>query len=434
MNRTGVPRVVYCASEDAFYKKLAKQQSDFILESRAIPAKSSPQKFAQNRKAAVLIVRIKNEFDFKHQEWLARNDASVPIIVISQNGTAQTAVHALQYGVFDYFCINQDLKIILKRITEAIAFSNCQTIKRKLEEPDLLIGNDSRILEINELARTHARNHDPVLLYGEAGTGKHHLAYGMYRMTHKDFTPFVHYDCRMLQHISRYDRVSVTDLIRKRLQKLNQKLNRGVLYLSHVEQLNGDQQKEVFRQWKHSPVKLIASYQEQIGARPLESAESSFPTMKIPSLRHRLDDIPIMAEHFIRQTARQRKIRQKSLTTEVVQLMRDYPWPGNVQELSNIVDRMMAIEPSSILSPTCWRVSLGSSSTLRTVHPNQLSALIEEVLKKNRQWEEGGLYKNFMEQMERMLIDLVMPKVDYNQGLAARILGISRTTLREKIR
>lgn len=429
------PRVLYCSSEDGFYKKLSQQRGEYLLESRAIPYKTSPQKLAESRNAAALLVRIKNEFDLKLQEWLSRNDASVPIIVLCQNGTIQTAVHALQYGVFDYFCLSQDIKLISRRIEEAIAWKASPLLKRKQEEPEqLLLGSNARIREINDQAKELARDRHPLVLYGEAGSGKQHLAYGMYRIANRDLTPFVHYDSRLLQHVSKYDHVSLEDLIRKRLKKLSSRAVKGVLYLSHVEQLNSDQQKELFGNWPSSSVRLIAAYQEPSGLQSSIRSESSLGTVKIPPLRQHTEDIPMMAEHFIRKTAQARKIRQKSLSLEVVQLMSEYPWPGNVQELSNVVERMMTLEPSTVLSAASWRVSQGSTASLRLDNRNHLSLLIEEVLKENPQWEDGRLYDNFMDRMEKMLIELVMPRVDNNRAVAAKILGISRNTLREKLR
>jgi DNA-binding NtrC family response regulator len=435
MDRATLPRVLYCSPEDGFYKRLSQQRGEFVLESRAIPFRGSPQKLAQSRKATVLLVRIKNEFDLKYQEWLSRNDASVPIIVLCQNGTVQTAVHALQYGVFDYFCMNQDMKLIIKRIEDAIDWKSCPVFRRKSEEPEqLLLGNNARIREINEQAQDLARERHPLVLYGETGSGKQHLAYGMYRISNRDFTPFVHYDCRLLQHVSRYDRISLNELIRTRLKKLSSKALKGVLYLSHLEQLNGDQQKEVFGNWPSSTVRLIAAYQEVGGPHTAVRGETSLASVKIPSLRQHTEDIPMMAEHFMRKTAHARKMRQKSLSLEVVQLMQEYPWPGNVQELSNVVERMMTLEPSTILSATSWRISQGSSASLRLDNRNHLSMLIEEVLKDNPQWENGDLHENFMDRMEKMLIELVMPRVDNNRAAASKILGISRNTLRAKLR
>lgn len=435
MSRATLPRVLYCAPEDGFYKKLLQQRGEFALESRAIPYKSSPQKLAQSRKATVLLVRIKNEFDLKCQEWLSRNDASVPIIVLCQNGTVQTAVHALQYGVFDYFCLSQDMKLIIKRIEDAIDWKSCPVFKRKWEEPEqLLLGNNARIREINEQAQGLARERNPLVLYGETGSGKQHLAYGMYRISNRDLTPFVHYDCRLLQHVSKYDRISFNELIRTRLKKLSSKAPKGVLYLSHVEQLNADQQKELIGNWASPNVRLIASYQELGGLQGAVRGDSSLASVKIPSLRQHTEDIPMMAEHFMRKTAHARKIRQKSLSLDVVRLMQEYPWPGNVQELANMVERMMTLEPSSVLSTASWRVSQGSSASLRLDNRNHLAMLIEEVLKDNPQWENGDLHQNFMDRMEKMLIELVMPRVDNNRAAAAKILGISRNTLREKLR
>ena len=425
--RAGLPRVLYCAPEDAFSKKLGAQQDDFELECRPISLRSSPQQIARSHSAEVLLLKIKKEFDLKQQEWLSHNDASVPILVLCQNGTVTTAVHALQYGVFDYFCMSQDLKVVVKRVNDAIARKSIPLIKKKADTPEqLLLGNNVRIREINAQAQELARVREPLLLSGEVGTGKQHLAYGLYRISHPDLTPFVHYDCRLLQHVARYDRVSLNHLIRTRLQKLSRRAL-GVLYLSHVEQLNTDQQKELFGNWQSTSVRLIASHQSASGAHLAGGSHAVAASVDIPSLRQHREDIPMMADHFIRRTAKWRRIRQKSLSLEVVQLMQEYPWPGNVQELSNAIERMMILEPSPVLSACSWRAAQGSIASLRPDQRNHLTTLIEEVLQSSPQWQDGSLYENFMERMEKMLIQLVMPRVDYNQADAAKILASHAT-------
>jgi hypothetical protein len=87
MNRKSLPRVLYCGTEDSIFRKLSKYAEDYILEAKTPSFSGSPQKFARSRKASVLILRIKHEFDLKHQEWLSRSDRSIPIIVLCQNGT-----------------------------------------------------------------------------------------------------------------------------------------------------------------------------------------------------------------------------------------------------------------------------------------------------------------------------------------------------------
>src|SRR5262245_1327179 len=124
------PRVVYCGTEDGLFKRLSKHSGDFVLESKNIHLQGSPQKLAQSKKASALLLRIRKEFDLKHQEWLSRSDHSVPVIVLGQDSSLQTAIHALQYGVFDYFTSNQNPELIAARIQDAITWRSLKTLRR----------------------------------------------------------------------------------------------------------------------------------------------------------------------------------------------------------------------------------------------------------------------------------------------------------------
>jgi DNA-binding NtrC family response regulator len=434
MNQKNVHRVVYCGPEDSFYKKLSHHSDGFLLEAKAQNFSGSPQKFAKARKASVLILKIKNEFDLKHQEWLSRHDGSVPIIVISQDGSIETAIHVLQYGVFDYFSVGQNISRIAKRIHEAVQWMNARPAKRPGPvRAELLLGKNARIIEINRQVRALVQEDKPVVICGETGTGKEHLAYGMYRLSCSKDSPFLNYDCRLLQQISRYDGIPVPGLIGIGLQEATKRHDEGILFLSHVEQLNLDQQTEILDRGQHSSIRVIVSYQEPT---PLfeEGVSNAAATLRIPALREHSEDVHIIAEHFMQRSARSMKIPVKSISTEILRIMQEYPWPGNIQELSNVIERMMLIEPSGILTPDSWRICQGFNVPLNLDRANQFSNLIDDVLKECEvRWKKGSLYEEFMEQMKQMLIELVMPKVNHNQATAARVLGISRNTLREKI-
>src|SRR5204862_1857551 len=112
-------------------------------------------------------------------------------------------------------------------------------------------------------------------------------------------------------NISRYDGQPVPDLIRHRLKNLSRKSKRGVLFLSHLELLNAEQQDQMLSGWQQGALRLIAASLDQPVSNRWSAASVS--TLNIPALRQRQEDIPLLAEHFIRKVARERRIRQKSL-------------------------------------------------------------------------------------------------------------------------
>ncbi|HSP06783.1 MAG TPA: sigma 54-interacting transcriptional regulator, partial [Acidobacteriota bacterium] len=318
-----------------------------------------------------------------------------------------------------------------QRIRDAIAWKTTRPWKRPMAHSSgLLHGINPEIRRINEEARTLARESSkPVILCGEAGTGKEHLAHGMYRISPARGLPFIRYDCRLIQQISRYDGIPVSKFVLTGLQELKKRHHGGVLFLQHLDLLQKDQQRDILEAGGGSAIRLIASCQSSTGT------EDIVPSLRLPALRQHPEDIPALAEHFILETAQVRKLRCKSLSQDIIGFMQEYAWPGNIQELSNVIERMMLFEPSGVLSSDSWRASHGYGFRWTLEGASHFSTLIEEVLKNSEaEWEEGALYDQFMERMKKLLADLVLSRVDYNQAMAAKVLGISRNTLREILR
>jgi two-component system, NtrC family, nitrogen regulation response regulator NtrX len=433
---SSTPRVIYCGIEDSLFKKLSRYATDFVLEARKINFRVPPQKVAQSRKASVLILKLKNEIDIRAQEWLSRSNASVPVIVLMQNGTVETAIHSLQYGIFDYFCASQDVEAIAKKIREAIAWKNTKAVKRPMtSDYQLLLGKNPDILRVNEQAQRLATDSRPVMFLGEPGTGKEFLANGIHRISMRKSEPFIRYDCRVLKQLTQYGNLSLPELIRMRLQSSASKSEAAVLFLAHMEQLPSDQQLEILDRFNKSKIRLMASFQESRAPFFTEEADSNHSTLKIPPLRQRKEDIPLLAEYFVKQITQQRGIRTKGFTEEVLMLLQEYAWPGNIQELANLIERMIILEPSHLITAATWRICQGYGTRMNLDATNQFAKLLEEVLKSQEgEWKEGEVYNSFIERMEKLLIDLVLPKVDNNQAIAANILGISRNTLRSRRR
>ncbi len=306
--------------------------------------------------------------------------------------------------------------------------------RRHLEGLDhILLGNDPAIASINQQAIALACDRKPLLIVGEPGTGKEHLAFGICRQS-GDKSAFVRYDCRILVEMSKYDGQPIPQLILSRIQQIKKTSESAYLFLTHSERLQPDQLYNLLERTSGS-VRLIASCEASKAPQLDEKASRAIPLIKIPSLRERKDDIPLIAEFFVRRVAQKRKLRSKAISDDTLLLMQEYPWPGNIQELSNIIERMMLLEPSDVLRAGTWHLAHGYNVSLNLDGYNQFSVLLEDMLKNaESHWRKGKLYVDFVEKMEKMLIDLVLPQVDNNQAIAAKILGISRNTLRERLK
>ncbi len=427
---SSTPRVLYCGTEDSLYKKLVRLLDDFVLEARKILFQGTPQGLAHSRNADVLILKTNGDLDSKTKEWLSKNDSSVPVIILCRNGNIDTAIQSFQYGIYDYFC-TRDMEMMAQQIREAMVWKNTRAVKRpSASDFQFLLGKTPDIVQVNEKAKYLAGEHTPVILVGEPGTGKEHLARAIHKTSGQKSEAFLRCDCRLLQQTTLNGGFPLPELIRLRIH--GSEKNRGsLMFLDHIEDVSTEQRNEILDTAGKSSARVIASYQENRLDFFEEAASHRISTLRIPPLRQRKEDIPLIADYFLRKAVHARQTRTKGLTDEVILLLQEYPWPGNIQELAGLMDRMVLLEPSHLITAATWRTCQGHSSKMHLDSNNQFAALLESVLKGSEQeWKNGTVYNGFVNCMEKLLIDLVLPRVDNNQAVAARILGISRNTLR----
>src|SRR5262245_3239400 len=133
MTQTAAPRVLYCGTEDGFFKKLSRHADGYQLDARLFPLNGTPRKVARLKKAVALILKVKDDLEPRQLEWLSHSDGSIPIIVLCQNGTLKTAVRILQYRIFDYFSTTQSPVVIANRIREAVTETEARSFKKPQE-------------------------------------------------------------------------------------------------------------------------------------------------------------------------------------------------------------------------------------------------------------------------------------------------------------
>jgi DNA-binding NtrC family response regulator len=373
----------------------------------------------------------------------------VAVIIITGFGQIQSAVEAMKSGAADYlekpFEHLEKLKLAVTRALEEVRAKRevrrLHGLQEKQYRVDQLIGDSDSTRGLRELIGKLARSEaQTILVHGESGTGKELVACGLhYESARRDF-PFMEVNCAAItetlfeSELFGHEKGAFTDA-KSAKKGLMEIADRGTLLLDEVSEMSLNMQAKFLRCLQERVVRRVGGTRDirvdvRIVAatnRPLETRvkegqfrEDLFYRLNvipiyIPPLRERRDDIMPLARHFLREAALRSHKAIQGFTPEAERLMLAYAWPGNVRELRNLIERL---------------VILGTSEHIEPSHlPVQFTGQQDVV----PQRESSSQEFRTLAQVERAYINQVMQRVEANKSKAAKILGISRQTLRKKL-
>lgn len=374
-----------------------------------------------------------------------KKDLNLPVIVITAFATAETAVEAMKAGAYDYvvkpFKLSE-LKLIVRRALEhrAAVVENYQLkeiLKQKFDFSNI-IGNSTPMQAVFERLRKVADSDATVLIYGESGTGKELVAKALYMNSHRHDRPFVSINCGALpetlleSELFGYLKGSFTGANTDKVG-LFQAADGGTIFLDEIGLTSPALQMRLLRVLQEREIRRIGDTRDikvdvrVIAATNEDLAEKvkrgefredlyyrlSVIPVKIPPLRERKSDIPLLIEHFVAQSSARigKTFRpdKKYLDTLI-----NYDWPGNVRELENIIERCIALAEGDVLRAD------DLPDTILHYEPDPNLSTSREL-------------KAVVEESERRHIERVIRETDGNKKLAARILGIDLATLYRKM-
>ncbi len=366
----------------------------------------------------------------------------LPVIIISAQNTIMTAIQAAEAEAFDYLPKPFDLPDLMKRSSKAL--------EQKRRAPKVVIaprdaGNDlplvGRTPAMQSLYRLVARvmNTDlAVLITGESGTGKSLIARAIHDFSDRRTLPFVVAQAADLQPI---DGPST----------LLAKARGGSVVFDEIADYDEDSQARVVRMLDllgDNAPRIMATSQSDLSAR-MDGGQFrrdlfyrlSGITLHVPSLRERVDDIPLLAEHFLAKGDRELGTTRR-LSSNATELIRVYSWPGNVRQLENTIRRLLVTASESEISRAEVELVLGNQPTPEPrgglEGGEKLSASVARHLKRYFDLHGGqlpapGVYQRILREVELPLIEIALDATAGNQAKCADLLGINRNTLRKKI-
>ena len=398
------------------------------------------------------------------------------VVVMSAQSTLMTAVKATQRGAFEYLPKPFDLRELLAVVGRALAAppppaeAPPGSAERDAEERQLpLIGRSVAMQEIYRSIARLTTTDLTVMITGESGTGKELVARALHDYGRRRAGPFVAINMAAIprelieSELFGHERGAFTGAL-NRAQGRFEQANGGTLFLDEIGDMPPEAQTRLLRvlqegeftlvggrQAVKANVRIVAATHRDLrqAIRAGQFREDLFYRLnvvpiRLPPLRERAEDIPVLARHFL-DKARDAGLPAKSLDTDALDLLRRHRWPGNVRELENLMRRLAALYPQEGLSAEVVTAELaeatGADDAGPDVPPGQegLAQAVERHIRQYLAAARDGLpmrdvYDQVIAEVERPLIAMTLSATRGNQIKAAAMLGLNRNTLRKKIR
>jgi two-component system response regulator PilR (NtrC family) len=346
-------------------------------------------------------------------------DAEIPVIMITAYGSIQQAIEALKTGALDYvvkpFDV-EELKILVARGLEKRRLKEENILlKRDLKDKysfEKMIGKSRTMQEIYNLIEKVAVTDSTVLVTGESGTGKEMAARAIHGLSARREGPFVSINCAALpenlleSELFGHAKGSFTGAVSEK-RGMFEVAGNGTLFLDEVGEMSPWTQVKFLRALQDRvirrvggtseipvDVRIVAATNQNLKKRIQEGKfrddlfyRLNVISFEMPPLRKRIEDVPLLVNHFLQKYCLKLEKTQKRLTPEVIGLLEAYPWPGNIRELENVIERIVAIEDRETITAGCLPREILSpqarEETRFLFQPGfNLTAYIDELTKK----------------------------------------------------
>jgi len=363
------------------------------------------------------------------------------IIMMTAFGSIETAIRAIKEGAYDYVSKPfklEEIKLTIQRaleqrrlVEENLYYRQELITKYKL---DNIVGRSPQMLQVYKTIARVAESRSTVLITGESGTGKELVARAIHFNSPRASGPFVAVDCSSLaetlleSELFGHVRGAFTGAVTAK-KGLFEEADRGTCFLDEIGDISLSMQAKLLRVLQEHEVKRVGGTETiKVDVRVVaatnkdlekEVAEKRFRedlfyrlnvvSLHLPALRERSEDIPLLADHFLRKYASENKKPVCRISPEAMDLLVRYHWPGNVRELENIIERAATLSNHNLILPEDLprRLQMAPSPVILSGFPSRIP----------------------LSELEKLYIEKVLEETGGNKKKAAEILGINRRTL-----
>ena len=377
---------------------------------------------------------------------LKKEGNEAQVIMISGHGTLETAVDAVKKGAYDFISKPPDLNRLLITVRNALDKQNLVTetkiLKRKVGKTREIIGDSPAIIKIKETIERVAPTEARVLITGENGTGKELVARWIHEKSNRSQGALIEVNCAAIpgelieSELFGHEKGAFTSAIKQKLGKFELATG-GTLFLDEIGDMSLSAQAKVLRALQESrinrvggdkdilvDVRVIAATNKDL-TREIEEVKFrmdlyhrlSVILIHVPSLHERADDIPQLADKFVREICEDYGIPKKVITPKALEELKTMRWDGNIRELRNVMERLVILSDIKITED---EVKTFVTNTQAKETPTDL-------------FEQFDKFQDFKEHIEKLFIEHKLRKFNWNVSKTAELLDIQRSHLYNKI-
>lgn len=308
---------------------------------------------------------------------LMDSNPDTPVVMISGHGTIETAVEAIKMGAYDFISKPLDLNRVLITLRNAMDKSSLvhetKTLKKKVNRQSEMVGNSEAIEKIRQMITRVAPTDARVLVTGGNGTGKELVARAIHEQSNRNGSPLIEVNCAAIpselieSELFGHEKGAFTSAIKQRIGKFEQAHN-GTLFLDEIGDMSLSAQAKVLRALQENKITRVGGEKEiSVNVRVIAATNKdlkkeieknnfredlyhrlSVIKIEVPSLNERKDDIPLLAQHFLKQICEDYNMPCKEFEKQAFNELQQINWTGNIRELRNVVERLIILSEKVI--------------------------------------------------------------------------------------
>lgn len=446
------------------FKKLLKDEHLEVIE--AANGVDALRMFSQKEPDLVVMdIEMPGMTGLEAIRRLKEINPRIPVIVVTAFGSSDRVIEAMKQGAYEYLEKPFDIEKMRSVIREALGIRHLgeggiylSPSVKEAASAEKIVGNSQAIKEVYKMIGRVAASDASVLISGESGTGKELVARAIHMHSNRASRPFLTINCAAIpdtlleSELFGFEKGSFTDAGRARTGKF-ESADTGTVFLDEIGDMSLPVQAKLLRVLQegtferlgsNKPIKvdvrIIAATNKELEKGILDRTfredlyyRLKVITISLPPLRMRREDIPLLTRYFVARHGQAMNNPGFTLTRETMDQLMNYEWPGNVRELENVIKRALLLSKNQILSPDLLSLGNPDEPPADTgVKPATLLAAVHFPAEPDA--FEGSLYNQVIDQTEKELLRQTLDHTRGNQVKAAKLLGISRVKLHDRMK